>query len=314
MQATDMEKLTQCLNCEQELIKEENFCPNCGQKNHATQLRLRAFLEELLNSIFNIDARIWLTIKSAFLNAGKLAREFNLGKRKKYVPPVQFYLFASLIYFVILGIFAKVDGAKKDVKFQENLAKLDTAKSVKGNIFYLDFDLEGKELLAIPAYSKQQMNDLLVEQGHLPTFYNRFLFKQSLIQTLGGISIMQQQLASIASGGMFLLIPVLAWLCYLFFSKTYAFYVEHLVFVIYIQSIAFLIAAFKNIIQIIAFQDWLNDIGRIIIVIYTIITIQQFYQKGWLKTIAYFLLLLLLYGVVLVTFLGSILLISLTLY
>jgi len=308
-----MEKLNQCLNCEVALPDKENFCPNCGQKNHATRLRLRAFLDELVNSIFNVDARLWLTLKKAFSNVGNLAKEYNQGKRKKYVPPVQFYLFASLIYFLILGMLAKVDGEKKDVKFQENFAKLDTAKSVKGSIFYLDFDLEGKELLAIPTYSKQQMNDLLVEQGHLPTFYNRFLFKQSLIQTLGGVSGMQQQIVSIASGGMFLLIPVLAWLCYLFFSKTYAFYVEHLVFVIYLQSIAFFIATFKNIFQIIEFQSWLNDIGRIIIAVYTIIALQQFYNKGWLKTIGYFLLLLLLYGMVLVTFLGSIFLITLIL-
>jgi len=196
-------------------------------------------------------------------------------------------------------------------KIQVMIEKGDSIPTVNGSIFHLDFSIESEKFLAIPSFSEKQLNDLLVEQGHSPTFYNRFLFQRSVAQALRGSSGTQQQVASIASGGMFFLIPILAWLCYLFFSKTYAFYVEHLVFVIYVQSIAFLISAFKNIFQIIEFQDWLNDISRVIVAIYTIIALQQFYQKGWLKTIGYFLLLLLLYGIVLVTFLGSIFLISL---
>ena len=56
-----MEKLTQCLNCEWDLPKEENFCPNCGQKNHATRLKIRSFLNELINviTIKKIRPRIW---------------------------------------------------------------------------------------------------------------------------------------------------------------------------------------------------------------------------------------------------------------
>ncbi|MFK7979068.1 MAG: hypothetical protein AB8G86_03725 [Saprospiraceae bacterium] len=46
-----MEKLTQCLNCEWDLPKEENFCPNCDQKNHATRLKVRTFFNELINNI-----------------------------------------------------------------------------------------------------------------------------------------------------------------------------------------------------------------------------------------------------------------------
>jgi len=114
---------------------------------------------------------------------------------------------------------------------------------------------------------------------------------------------MQQQLVSIASGGMFLLIPVLAWLFYLFFSKTYLFYVEHLVFLIYIQSIIFLISAFKSIFQILDFKDWSNHISLVVIAVYLLIGMQQFYKKGWLKTIGYFLLLLFLYGITMVIFL-----------
>lgn len=297
-----MEKLTQCLNCELDLTKEDNFCSGCGQKNHATRLKIRAFLDEVFNSIFNIDARIWLTLKTAFINVGQLAKEFNQGKRKKYVPPVQFYLFASLIYFLILGIFAKVNGERTDVLLKESLEKRDT---IQGNFFHLDFNLESNKFLDIPSYSKQQLNDVLIEQGHPPKFYNRFLLKQSAKGILvGGVSEMQQKLASIASGGMFLLIPVLAWLFYLFFSKIHSFYVEHLVFLIYIQAIIFFIAAFKNIFQILAFKDWFNYISGVVIAIYTIRAMQQFYNRGWIKTIGYFLLLLLLYGLVLIVFMS----------
>jgi len=297
-----MEKLTQCLNCELDLSKEENFCPHCGQKNHATRLKARTFFNELVNSIFNVDGRIWLTLKAAFTNVGKLAKAYNQGKRKKYVPPVRFYLFASLIYFLILGILAKVEGEKKDVAFQESLEKGDSLANVSGSIYHLDFNLKIKEFLAIPSYSKQQLDNLLIEQGHSPTFYNRFLFKKGIMGEQESLSKRTQKQASIASGGMFLLIPVLAWLFYLFFSKTYPFYIEHLVFLIYIQAITFLISAFKNIFQIIDFKDSLNHISWVIIAVYIIIAMRQFYEKSWLKTIGYFLLLLFLYGIIMATF------------
>jgi len=71
----DMEKLNQCLNCELDLSNEENFCPHCGQKNHATRLKARTFLNELVNSIFNVDGRIWVTLKAAIFNVGNRAKK-----------------------------------------------------------------------------------------------------------------------------------------------------------------------------------------------------------------------------------------------
>ena len=101
------DKLPYCLNCQEALPNLDNFCPNCGQKNHATKLTIRSFLAELVQSIFGFDTRIWITLKMASFKVGYLAQEFNQGKRRKYVSPIQFYLFCSLIYFLLVSFVIK---------------------------------------------------------------------------------------------------------------------------------------------------------------------------------------------------------------
>ena len=322
------EKLTQCLNCQAALPNLENYCPNCGQKNHATRLGIRAFFEEIIESVFSFDARIWLTLKTAFLKVGHLAKEFNQGKRKKYVSPVQFYLFCSLIYFLVLGIIAKLDGqmqdkiVEKEIEALEKLEKNDTIRFRYGLgpfNFQENINLTLQEIQNIPTYSNQKIDSILVREGISQKFYNRLLFKHSIRNAFRERVAQRQQMVSVVSAGMFLLIPFLGWLFYLFFSRTYTFYIEHLVFVIYLQSIIFLINAFKNLSRFsdlfgfVKIFNWAAIITYIGVTIYVIIALKQFYQKSWLKTIGYFLLLSALYAIVLVLFLMVILTITLIL-
>ena len=305
-----MEKLTQCLNCGQELPHKENFCPNCGQKNHATRLTTKSFLEELFQSIFNWDARLWVTLKAAFINPGRLSKEFNQGKRRKYVRPVQFYLFCSLIYFLLLGMMAQTEGEKIDNNINEYIEQNDTLK-LKGSIFFENFTIPTKAIALIPHYSKQQMDSFLIANKITPTFFNRIYIQKSMHSFIGHKSAKtQQQAASIASYGLFFMLPVLAWLLYLFFSKTYPFYIEHLVFLIYFHSIIFLVLSVRNIFRLFEISGWPDNIAYIINTIFGMIALKQFYGKSWPKTIAYTGLLLILYGIIMVSFIITIMLFS----
>ena len=293
------EKLTHCLNCEAALPNLDNYCPNCGQKNHATLLRIRSFLDELVKSIFNVDARIWITLKTAILNIGQLVKEFNQGKRRKYVRPVQFYLFCSVFFFLLLGIDAQKNEALADATIKENIDATDTLSM---NIGSHMIRLPKSDLLKVPKLSNTQLDSLLVEHKLSAGFYNRFMLQQSVKVIENGISGIHQRINSIASAGMFLLMPIMAWLLYLFFSKTYPYYVQHLVFSIYFHSIVFLFLALKVIFNIFGLHSAVDLIGYLGILIYTFIAVKQFYNKGPLKTIGYFLGLLFLYGIILLMF------------
>jgi len=93
-----------CLNCNELLEGEENFCPNCGQRNNINQLSFKLFVDEFFGDLFSYDSRLWGTVFPLILKPGKVAYEFVNGKRKEYVNPFRTYLTVSLIFFLTYGL------------------------------------------------------------------------------------------------------------------------------------------------------------------------------------------------------------------
>lgn len=98
------EKLDHCLNCRQPLLKNENFCPVCGQENKDQKISIFAFIEEFISSLFNFETVFFRTIPAFLFSPGKLTVEFNEGKRRKYINPIRLYLIASLFYFFVIAL------------------------------------------------------------------------------------------------------------------------------------------------------------------------------------------------------------------
>ena len=57
----------QCLNCGTVLNGDENFCPNCGQKNDRRRANIKLFLAEFIDNFVSLDSRLFHTIKALFL-------------------------------------------------------------------------------------------------------------------------------------------------------------------------------------------------------------------------------------------------------
>ncbi len=106
----------ECLNCGQPLLKDENFCSYCGQKNTTDRLSFNNFINNLFSGFLAYDSRFWTTFIPLLIKPGKVAKEYILGKREKYVNPFQLYLNVSIIFFLILGISNQIDIAKNPIK------------------------------------------------------------------------------------------------------------------------------------------------------------------------------------------------------
>lgn len=90
-----------CLNCGTPLT--DRFCPHCGQKAQPTRLPLRAVLGEATSTFLNVDGLFWRTLRSLFLQPGRITAEYNAGQRAAQLPPLRVYLGISVIYFVTLS-------------------------------------------------------------------------------------------------------------------------------------------------------------------------------------------------------------------
>lgn len=308
-----IEKLNHCLNCQQELLHEENFCPNCGQKNHATRLTIKSFFQEAISSVFNLDSRLWTTLKVAFSKLGLLVKEFNQGQRKKYVAPVQFYLFCSVLYFLFLGIDLDMRGVnlKTDKMIRDKIEKSD---SIPVSIGFNVFKLSKLELKAIPNFNDQQIDSLLHLKQVPVNKFNRVMVQRGVDIILNGPSGVAKKIYSLLSTSMFFLMPIFAWLLYLFFAKIYPFYIEHLIFSIYFHSIAFIVFTCGLLLQYLPLGQFTNPLLYIGLFGYTLFSIKHFYELNWIKTILYTIGMSILYGIILALFMIVISLIGILMF
>jgi len=125
----------ECLNCGMPLLKNENFCSYCGQKNNANKLSIGHYINKLVSGFLSYDSQFWTTFIPLLIKPGKVAKEYISGKRVKYVNPFQLYLHVSIIFFLILGISNQIESGKnpiKDIttasKTLDSLSKLNSQK------------------------------------------------------------------------------------------------------------------------------------------------------------------------------------------
>lgn len=85
-----------CKNCNNELLGK--FCNQCGQKSKVERIDLNYLLNEIPNSIFQLNRGFFFTLKELFLRPGHSIREFLSGKRVNHYKPISYLLITSTIY------------------------------------------------------------------------------------------------------------------------------------------------------------------------------------------------------------------------
>jgi hypothetical protein len=142
-----LRKEKNCLNCGAEV--KETYCGACGQLNREPQLTLKDLMHEMLHSILHFDGKFFETIKVLITKPGFLTTEYIAGKRSKYLPPVQMYLFTSAIFFFLLyTFFLKSPSTNENWSTKENQ---EINQSIK-----IDFTNDVNKTETIQAYHQQQ--------------------------------------------------------------------------------------------------------------------------------------------------------------
>lgn len=86
-----------CLDCGTPV--DRRFCPQCGLKAGPRQRPFWSMLIEFLAESFALDGRFWRSLLPLLFKPGTLTREYNAGRRARYVSPFKLYLMSAFVLF-----------------------------------------------------------------------------------------------------------------------------------------------------------------------------------------------------------------------
>ena len=88
-----------CKNCDHDF--DGDYCNNCGQKSTVQNINFKFLIDEISNTVFQVNRGLFFTVKELFVRPGHSIREFLNGKRKQHFKPLAFVLVVSTIYVLV---------------------------------------------------------------------------------------------------------------------------------------------------------------------------------------------------------------------
>ncbi|MGB5264488.1 MAG: DUF3667 domain-containing protein, partial [Lutimonas sp.] len=182
-----------CLNCQEPLQLDDNFCHKCGQVNDTSKISLKQYFSQYLSGFFNFDNRLWKTIYPLLFKPGKVTKEYVQGKRMSYVNPFQLYFHVTIVFFLLLGLFNTYQEIK-EVRNIDNrtIETLDSVQPVLENIKHVDLP---KNIKGIKNVDIAQFADSISQKGDsLHAYYKTLISKylDSVFQDSLSLTLLKQ--------------------------------------------------------------------------------------------------------------------------
>jgi hypothetical protein len=282
-----------CLNCGN--MDTGKFCSSCGQSFTDIDKPMKDVLHDLLE-ILNLDRSIVKTIVPFLFKPGFLSSEYLAGRRKKYLSPVKFYLFMSVVFFFVARAASSIPNAdSKAIRFTigpDSNQTVITDEAVMKDI------LSSDSLYYSMASPVDSTDEKAIEKSE--KIRNRAL--KALTQRELLINNFFQYLSYI----LFILMPIFALLLKLLYIRRKRYYIEHLVFSINMHSFAlFVLSVILILGLLIKGEDGFLAIFFLIIPVYFTIGMKRFYRQNLFKTLAKEFILTFIYSFLLVASLAG---------
>jgi len=297
-----------CANCGSERVG--RFCPRCGQNDRDYQRSLPPLLGELLKETFEVDSRLWTTLKLLVFKPGELALEFSRNRRASYVSPIRLYLFVSIVFFFLLSMTTQVAQPedRESIRVEaEGMKETDTSALLA--LLSQEQAQRAREILARPDSSFARM--LLLEVARSvddssPASRVRVFLIGRLVDALHEPESVARQFMDNLAIGVFIMLPVYAGLLKLFYLRQHRYYVEHLVFSTQLHTFTFLIFTVLLVLPAGSEAGWVSGLiaqlstGMMLwIGVYHYLALRRYFGEGRIRTALKFSVLMLFYSALL---------------
>ncbi len=301
------------------LSLQDNYCPECGQKNLDQRVSLSVFLQDFFSNYLSLDTTLFRTMKPFLFKPGKLTLEFNSGKRNFYIHPIRLYLIFSLFYFFIVASNVPVNSvdtmmnkfpsvSDTEAIFQEldSAERKELEQVMEEKVFVGLGNLEEKDTIAalrdssISAVKWPQMKAYAIDDDISDLEFGEILDSQSdIYKILNSLGVAKTR-TFIANSNlyltnalrnlpimMFILLPLFGLFLMLLHLRSKKFYIEHLIHAIHLHAFAYFlygvgILLIFNINSSEA-KGWIFFFSFVLVSLYTFLSIRKLYRNGFFK-------------------------------
>lgn len=239
-----------CLNCG--AVVSSKFCSECGQENIELKENFGHLAGHVVADFFHFDSKFFRTIIPLFTRPGYLTKEYWAGRRVQYVHPLRLFFFIAIVFMISMTFF---------------YSHFD--KAIKGSMIFRTPGTEKSR-----TFIERSGEDLTAEEQE----------EEKQIGLLNrGVDAYFAQLKYIS----FFMLPFFGLVFKLLYRRSKRFYTEHLVYVLHVQSFAYIVIAIALLVPFV-FPDLLSIVRRIIllvILVYITISLRYLYRQSWAKTI-----------------------------
>lgn len=297
-----------CENCGTPLYGK--YCYACGQPTHGLVRHFSSVLSDIVDSVLNVDERLFRTIGPLYFRPGRLTLDYFAGKRARYVTPFRTVFFLAIVAFFAVQLsvragFTHIDravvvspasSAPATSTSKPNPPSPDKGPFANGSISYNDhvwWNRDSKPLRIgwLPAAANDWLNDLI---GNA---------QQQLHQMNAGSWADQQSARQKFTLGMFsawptvlfVLLPVFALLLKIFYIFKRRLYMEHLIVAMHSHAFLMLsmlvLVALATLRALLPHSAWvdvplglLTAAAWIWIFVYLFVMQKRVYRQGWIMT------------------------------
>lgn len=280
-----------CLNCD--FLLAGQYCGQCGQRAQSRLIRLHELIREAFGDLFELDSRLWRTLVPLAVRPGRLTRDYLQGRRARFMPPFRMYLVLSLAFFLIaffdpeekLGILFEPEPSPAADTRGPLEAQTDTpAAAEPGDADDTTVEPGPEDAdIRIALGDDEDRFDCNFDDydaADMPMWLSRRLTRERLTAACENIvtedgqgirGLIDRMIENIPAG-LFILLPVMAFVLMMLHPLSGRYYVEHLLFVIHYHSFVFLILSadilFSRLVVATPLPDALTNLATLATVIY----------------------------------------------
>lgn len=262
-----------CLNCGAPLGGP--YCGQCGQEDRREIPTIRALLRELVGDLFELDSRIWRTLRVLVARPGGLTLDYLAGRRRRYLPPFRLFVATGVAMLLVYSFSG------------DTPLRVGAATAVDG---------EEPGVVEGPANPSVDAGEGDLRARLLEAFRRRVRADPEGMQEAFGENLPRM---------MFLFLPLAAAMLALLYAGSGRRYVEHLVFSVHAHAFVFLELAVAR-----SLRTWLVGPETVLgtgvalgvavwTLVYFFLALRRVYGEGRLATSMKFVVLVAGYGLLL---------------